>query len=73
MWKEYIIDLFRNHTGKFVGSLLGLLFSIFVLVIGFFKTVFIVICIFFGYYIGKKIDNNENLLNVLQNILNTWK
>ncbi|SEF82211.1 Small integral membrane protein [Caloramator fervidus] len=74
MLREYIIDIIKANKGKFLGAFLGLLFSIFVLIIGFFRTIFIVICIYFGYYIGKKIDNNEDLFDFIKNILNNnWK
>ena len=53
MWKQFLINFFNDKTKAKIGAIIGLVISIFVLTIGFFKTLFIVICIFLGYYIGK--------------------
>lgn len=74
MWKETLLNIFQNNRAKCIGAFLGLLFGISSLVVGFFKTIFIVICIVLGYYIGKKIDNRESIIEVIQRILpNEWK
>lgn len=74
MNKEAILNYFYKNKGKIIGLLLGLIFSILTLTIGFFRTVFIVICTVLGYYIGKKIDNNEDVIELLQRIMpNEWK
>jgi uncharacterized membrane protein len=74
MWKETLINVFQNNRAKCIGVLLGFLFAVSSLVIGFFRTMFIVICIILGYYIGKKIDNKESIIEVIQRILpNEWK
>ena len=57
-WKEYLIELFSNNQGKFLGAIIGLFVGVLILWIGFFKSVFIVICVLIGYYIGKKKDTN---------------
>ena len=48
--------LWEHHRGKFVGTLLGLLFAVLVLVIGFFPTVFLMLCSGIGFLIGARID-----------------
>ncbi|MCX7695087.1 MAG: DUF2273 domain-containing protein [Caloramator sp.] len=74
MNKESIIKFLIDNKGKFIGAAIGLLFSILVLLIGFFKTVFIVFCVLLGYYIGNKIDNKENILETIEKIIpNEWK
>jgi uncharacterized membrane protein len=50
-----------EHRGKVIGVLLGLLASILFISYGFWRTIFIMFCIFVGYYIGKKIDDNTNI------------
>lgn len=54
--KNAIRFLWEHHRGKFVGTLLGGLFAILVLVIGFFPTVFLVLCSGIGLLIGARID-----------------
>ena len=54
--KNAIRFLWEHHRGKFVGTLLGLLFAVLVLVIGFFPTVFLVLCSGIGFLVGARID-----------------
>lgn len=65
---EFVKILFRNK-GKTIGTLLGFIIAILVLTIGFFKTLFIVLCTWLGYYIGKKTDNQENIKEIIERIL----
>lgn len=74
MWKQFLINFFSNKTKAKIGAIIGLVISIFVLTIGFFKTLFIVICIFLGYYIGKKKDNGENVFESFDKFVHGgWK
>ena len=54
--KNAIRFLWEHHRGKFVGTLLGLLFAVLVLVIGFFPAVFLMLCSGIGFLIGARID-----------------
>jgi uncharacterized membrane protein len=69
MQREKIIEILERHQGKIIGSLIGFLVSVVMLTIGFFKTLFITICIIIGYYFGKKIDNRESIAELLDRIL----
>jgi uncharacterized membrane protein len=74
VWKQVIIDLFNKNRGKCIGVFIGLVIGIFILAIGFFKTLFLVICILLGYYIGKKVDNKESIIEIIERILpDEWK
>lgn len=74
MWKEVILNIFHNNEGKFIGIIAGLIIAVFILLIGFFKTLFIALCAFIGYYIGKKIDNKESIVEIIQKILpDEWR
>jgi uncharacterized membrane protein len=61
MFEKMIVYLMTEHRGKVIGVLLGLLASILFISYGFWRTIFIMFCIFVGYYIGKKIDDNTNI------------
>ncbi|WP_236908762.1 DUF2273 domain-containing protein [Clostridium sp. Cult3] len=63
------IDWVRNHKGKFFGGILGFLIAILVLNIGFFKTLFIVLCTWAGYYLGSKSDSKENFKDLIDKII----
>ena len=68
MNKEKLLEFYNLHSGEIIGAIIGTLFGIIVLLIGFWETVFIGICAFIGYYIGKKVSNNE-ILEILDKIL----
>ncbi|ADL68821.1 DUF2273 domain-containing protein [Thermoanaerobacterium thermosaccharolyticum] len=57
MSREELLVLIRSHFGKIVGILLGLIISLFIIFLGFIKTLFICLCTFLGYYIGYKFDS----------------
>ncbi|TZE83446.1 DUF2273 domain-containing protein [Calorimonas adulescens] len=62
-------DILEKHFGKIVGMILGLLFAVLVIAVGFWKTVFVLFCILLGYFFGKIIDNHEDLRSFLDRIL----
>lgn len=57
-WFTFIID---EHRGKAVGVGLGLLASLLFISLGFWQTLFIVLCIFLGYQVGKQVDQRVDL------------
>lgn len=70
MFKEIlntILEYIKSNVGKTIGTLTGFLVAIFILTLGFFKTFFICICTLLGYILGKKIDNGENIRDLLFN------
>ena len=69
MLKEYLLNYYNNNRGKVNGALIGLVLSILILCIGFFKTLLIALFVFGGYYIGKKVDNKEDIIEFLDRIL----
>lgn len=60
MNKEKIIEYYNNHKGEVIGSGIGLVFAICVLFLNILKMLFIAICVFAGYYFGKKIYKDKN-------------
>jgi len=43
--------------------------GIVILVFGFFKALFVILCVVIGYYIGKIVDNKESIREILDRIL----
>ncbi|HBM74296.1 MAG TPA: hypothetical protein DD429_01900 [Clostridiaceae bacterium] len=72
MLKDYLLDILNKNHGKIIGSILGLALAILMLIIGFFRTLLIALFVLLGYYIGKKIDNKESLIDILDRILPSW-
>lgn len=61
MWEKIVPFLFVEHRGKTIGVLLGLIASILFVTFGFWRTIFIIICITVGYFIGKQLDDNNSM------------
>ena len=67
------IDVFLNfisrHKGKTIGIVLGFLFGIFTVKLGFWKTLFIALCITGGFFLGKRFDENYQFKDILNRFL----
>jgi len=67
---EKLIGFYKTHFGEINGAISGLLFALCTLIVGFFQTMFIAICVLIGYYIGKKVSKDKDYLrNLLDRIL----
>lgn len=70
MDKEKIFQFYEAHRGGLNGAGIGLAVALTILLLGFFKTLFIALCIGVGYYIGKKLnEDKEYIKNLLDRIL----
>lgn len=70
MDKEKLLEFYYSHRGGINGALTGFGLALFILIIGFFRTLFIAICVGIGYYIGKRISEEKDYLrNLLDRIL----
>ncbi|MGI6129930.1 MAG: DUF2273 domain-containing protein [bacterium] len=57
LWIEFLI----RHGGKILFTCLGLVFGLVVLSKGFFAAIFLLLCLAVGYFVGKQVDEGENL------------
>ncbi|WP_019122825.1 DUF2273 domain-containing protein [Brevibacillus massiliensis] len=62
-------NLLLEHKGKVLGVLAGLLFGIIFLIVGFWKTVVFILFVAAGFFIGRKLDDKEDLREILDRIL----
>lgn len=67
--REVLKEIWQDHGGKIAGASFGFFFGILVIVFGFFQTLFVAICAAAGFVIGKRIDQKEDLMEVLDKIL----
>ena len=67
--KNFMEAVWKNHRGKFIGTMIGLFIGLSVLVFGFFKTLFVLFCAAIGFYIGGKVDNQEDLIRFLEKLI----
>lgn len=69
MWNEILNDLWRVYRGRLLGSVFGLFIGAMFLILGFLQTIFLLVCISAGFFIGNKIDKKEDLLEWLDRLL----
>lgn len=65
---EDFLGLIKRNKKEFVGGMQGLIFAILVLLIGFFKTLFIIISIILGIIINRTENKKEKLRKVIRRI-----
>ncbi|HHV17464.1 MAG TPA: DUF2273 domain-containing protein [Thermoanaerobacterales bacterium] len=66
---DFLWVLWSMHRGKIIGGILGLIIATIIISLGFLKAVFVILCTVLGYYIGKLIDNKEDIRDILDKIL----
>ncbi len=67
---EKILRFYNSHRGGLNGAMIGFITACTILIIGFFRAVFIAICVGIGYYIGKRLsDDKDYIKNLLDKVL----
>lgn len=69
MNRELFLEIWQLHGGKIIGCGGGFIAGILILLLGFFQTLFVSLCIVIGYIIGKRIDEKEDLMALLDKLL----
>ena len=70
MNKEKMLSFYNSHRGAVNGALTGLVTASTIEIIGFLRTLFIVLCMGIGYYIGKRLsEDKEYIKNLLDRVL----
>lgn len=68
MFEKIFEEILTNHRGKALGILIGLLVSVLIITIGLLETVFIMVFIYIGYIVGKRLDDNDNFQDIVDKI-----
>ena len=66
---EFLGEFLKQHSGKIAGILIGMFVGIFILVFGFFHTMFVMFCMISGYIVGRRIDQKEDIMDILGKLL----
>ena len=72
MMKQFVMKILKiieDNGKRSLGAFLGLLISVMILFIGFFKTLFIFICTVIGFYLGGIPWNKAKIKDWLERIL----
>lgn len=68
-----MLGLWNAHRGKMAGLIVGLLFGLLVMTLGFWRSLFISLCMAVGYFIGKRIDEKGSLNDLFSRITSAFK
>lgn len=67
---ERILDFYESHRGGLNGAAIGLVIAVAILLLGFFRVLFIALLTGVGYYIGKRIHEDKDYIkNLLDRVL----
>jgi len=60
--ESVVRDLWNNHRSSSLGILLGVVLAILVLIFGFWNMLFVILCAALGLYLGKRMDEGDNVI-----------
>ena len=69
MLHDILKNIWDNYRWRTCCAAIGLLIGVMFLNLGFFPTIFLMICIGLGFFIGNKLDHNEDLMDFLDRLL----
>lgn len=67
--KLFLEDAWKKHRGKTVGTALGIAIGVSIMLFGFFRTAFILLCGCIGLYVGKKVDEDADFKDIIEKII----
>ena len=60
--KNFVIDLFESHRTRKIGFVTGIVLGGAILFIGFFNTLFMLLCGTIGLFVGSRFDSKDDLV-----------
>lgn len=69
MDRKLIESIWLQYGGRILGTLIGLILGLIYLFVGFWKTLFFAILVGLGFFIGRQLDQKEDLKQVIDSIL----
>jgi len=67
--REMVREIWQHHSGKISGVTIGFVLGVLIITFGFFETLFVLLCVIAGYVVGKRIDEKEDLADILDKLL----
>ncbi|NLX71283.1 MAG: DUF2273 domain-containing protein [Clostridiales bacterium] len=71
MERDGLIAFIKSHKGKIIGISIGLFFGILVLTVGFWRSLFLALCVAVGFGVGSLYDKDSKFRVFLERILPT--
>jgi len=64
-----LLNLLDDYKGRVVGLLLGFIIALLIINFGIILSIFIIICVGIGYYLGMRYDNKQDFKDLINDIL----
>ena len=64
--KKVFEDIMTFHRGKLIGVTLGLIFGLFTIIFTFWSALFLAVCIFIGFFLGRRIDDDKDFKELIK-------
>ncbi|MHB8124072.1 MAG: DUF2273 domain-containing protein [Desulfitobacteriaceae bacterium] len=58
---RFFLWAYNNYPGKFIGIILGFISGLFVVTLGFWRTLVLALFVAIGFMIGKRLDDHQSL------------
>ncbi len=68
-----LLDMLLQNKGRVFGTLLGIVTGALVIKYGWLRAVYFIFCVGAGYYLGKRVDGRESLLQLLKKMFPAQK
>lgn len=62
MIKDYVVAFCKDNVASLIGALMGFVVSVLIITIGLFNTVFIVMFVVLGYYVGQRLSRDRECI-----------
>jgi uncharacterized membrane protein len=66
---EPVLAWFAKNRGRAVGTIVGFLVGVFLLVLGFWRGLFLAACVWAGWLVGAQLDAHESLTDLINRLL----
>lgn len=67
--KNYLEQIWQESRYRVIGLFAGLFIGLAILIFGFWRTIFVLLCGSVGLYIGTRLDEGDTIFSMLERIL----
>jgi len=68
-----LLDMLLKNKGRVFGTVLGIVTGALVIKYGWLQAVYFIFCVGTGYYLGKRVDSRESLVQLLKKVFPAQK
>jgi len=69
---KFLVWAIDNHQGKFIGTSIGLVLGLLMVILGFWRTLVLALFVTLGFVLGKRQDDNQSVTTWLEKKFNKY-